>query len=249
VRTIHALVERGRPIRAGVGIGLRIGRRHASADYSAGTNELPVQVALADLLRPGDVFFDVGANVGFFSLVAARLVGPEGRVIAIEPVPANCKAIRANARRNGFRNVEVLAAAAGGVEGTATLVLTRHPGGAALATAASQPPDAVGQLRVRVATIDGLVEAGHWPAPNVVKIDVEGAETGVLEGMCRTLARWHPVILCEVDGPDDAELAARRRTVVDLLAGWGYTVTELVDSYPGMTWRVCHFIARFDVSP
>lgn len=232
-----------RRISAGVGSGLRIGHRSASADYVNGTNELPVQLALADVLRPGDVFIDIGANVGFFSMLAARLVGRSGEVFALEPVPDNVAAVRANARRNRFGNVTVLRLAASDSNGRAALVTTKHPGGAVLASADS-PPDPVGEIEVETATVDSLIATGRVEPPDLVKIDVEGAEPAVLAGMMSTLARHQPVVVIEVDGPDEDVLAERRRAVTRLFADVGYESYELQASYSGREWCVAHLVAR-----
>ena len=71
----------------GVGAGLRIDPSTSNPDYATGANELPVQQALAQYLSPGAVFYDVGANIGFLTIIGARLVEPHGRVYAFEPVP------------------------------------------------------------------------------------------------------------------------------------------------------------------
>ncbi|MGE3619305.1 MAG: FkbM family methyltransferase [Acidimicrobiia bacterium] len=229
-------------VQGGPGRGLRIGRAEASADYRAGTNELAVQTALADVLRPGMDFLDVGANVGFFTMLAARIVGPAGRAVAIEPVPANVAQVRANARRNRLSNVEVLEMAAGDAVGTTTLVLAAHPGGAAIASA-GDPPDATGTIDVEVTTVDALVAAGRIPAPAVVKVDVEGAEAAVLRGMAATLAEHRPVVLVEIDHGDRDGLSAKRVENVALLEAAGYQIRWLDPSYDEADWLVEHFVA------
>ena len=89
-------------IGAGPGRGLRFDVGGGNPDFAAGTYEPPVQQALADCLKPGDVVLDVGANVGFIAVIAAKLVGPAGRVVAFEPVPENARLVRRNARLNGL---------------------------------------------------------------------------------------------------------------------------------------------------
>lgn len=230
-------------VRAGPGLGLRIGRAEASADYRLGTNELPVQVAVADALAPGGVFLDVGANVGFFSLLAARAVGPRGSVCAIEPVPANAARIRANARRNRLTTVTVLELAASDAAGRTTLLLAAHPGGAVVASA-GRPPDATGSIEVATATIDDLVASGQLRPPTVVKIDVEGAEAAVLVGMASTLRVHRPVVVCEIDGADRSAVAAKREEILVLLHAAGYTAEVLEPSYPDSEWLVEHLLAH-----
>ena len=129
------LGSRSRAVPAGPATGLRLGTEAASADYLGEANEVPVQEAIRDGLVPGAVFVDVGANIGFFSLMAARLVGPTGRVIAFEPVADNVAAIHANSDRNRL-SIEVIAAAVGEEhEGTVRLWSTQHPGGATISSA------------------------------------------------------------------------------------------------------------------
>lgn len=230
-------------VRAGPGMGLRIGRGEASADYRHGTNELPVQVAIVDALRADGVFFDIGANVGFFSLLAARAVGSRGVVHAFEPVHANAARIGANARYNRLGNVVVHEVAVTDASGTVTLVLAAHPGGAAVASAGA-PPDAVGSVEVPAVTVDELVLHGSVRAPSVVKIDVEGAEAAVLRGMAGTLEQYRPVVVCEVDAADADVLAAKRIAVSGLLVAAGYDVEDLEPSYAGGEWQVTHLLAR-----
>jgi FkbM family methyltransferase len=218
-------------------------RQQASADYLRGNNELPVQNAMCELLGPGDEFVDVGANVGFFSLLAARLVGPTGRVIAIEALPANVAALEANARRNRLDQVSCLPVAVSDQIGRAVLVVADHPGGAAL-EAAGAPPDASGRLTVDTVTIDDLVERAVVRSPRLVKVDVEGAEDAVLAGMTTTLRQQRPIVIVELDGADEARLATRRADVLPRLQDAGYRVERLPDSYEDMTWCVEHFIAR-----
>lgn len=234
--------RRARRIRAGVAVGLRIGRAEASADYVAGTNELPVQVALCDALEPGATFLDIGANVGFFSLLAGRLVGAAGHVVALEPVPANAARIRANARRNRLANIDVIEAAAAASNGRTTLLLAEHPGGAVIASA-GVPPDPAGSIDVDTVTVDELLSSGRIGAPDVVKIDVEGAEPDVLAGMSATLAASRPIVLCEVDAGDEESLVAKRAALTAVLESAGYDVEVLDRSY-GSDWLVDHLLAR-----
>jgi FkbM family methyltransferase len=235
--------SRTRRIQAGPATGLRIGRSEASADYVLGVNELPVQVALVDVLTPGATFLDVGANVGFFSLLAARLVGPSGMVYAIEPVPANAERIRLNSRRNRFPNVSVIEAAAAAGDGVTTLLLAAHPGGAVIASAGA-PPDPAGSLDVTTVTIDSLVASGRTRPPAVVKIDVEGAELDVLAGMATTLQDVRPVVLCEVDADTEDALARKRARIVGVLEAAGYTPEVLPRSYGASDWLVDHILAH-----
>jgi FkbM family methyltransferase len=230
-------------ISSGIGAGLRIGRQYASADYRLGTNELPVQDALHELLHPGGVFFDVGSNVGFFALLGAREVGPQGSVHAFEPVPRIAEAIRRNAALNGFENVHVHEVAVSDREGTAELLLAQHPGGATLSPA-DAPEDIVGRTTVPVVALDQLVASGTVPVPDVVKIDVEGVEMEVLDGMAELLRTRRPALLCELDSAQPAVLTAKVATWRDRMRDVSYEVHDLAPSYEGSGWHVYHATAR-----
>lgn len=183
----------------GAGSGLRFNAGRSNLSYALGTNEEPVQEALVRLLRPGDILYDIGANVGFFSLIGARLVGPTGHVYAFEPAPENVATLKENAARNGFTNVTVLAKAAAASSGPGTLVLSDIPTVAWLSRdnedEAQRPT-----LPVELSAVDDLVASGEVAPPAVVKIDVEGAEIDVITGMTATIGKHRPIILCEMHG-------------------------------------------------
>lgn len=132
----------------------------------------------ARFLAAGDLFVDVGANIGLYSLLAARAVGPGGTVIAFEPHPVAAARLRENAALNGFENVEIHETAAGAATGqthiTEGLDTVNHV----------VPEGGVGTVAVRLESLDGVV--GSRPAA-LVKIDAEGFEPEVLRGAMRLL--------------------------------------------------------------
>ena len=160
-----------------------------------GTHEIQVQQALVRSARADDHVWDVGANIGFMSLVAARVVGPGGRVLAIEPDPDCAAAVRANAALNGLDGIEVLEAAAADRSGVAELVVVRDRLWTRLASVGDHD---LRERRVEVRTIALDDVAG--PPPTVVKIDVEGAELDVIAGMTRLLRDARPLVICEMHG-------------------------------------------------
>src|SRR5205085_2724142 len=95
-------------VRRGHLAGLRLGAAGSSAGYLMGSTEPAVQDALVEWLRPGMSFYDVGANVGFFTVLAARLVARSGTVVALEPVARNRAVLERNIALNAFANVTVL---------------------------------------------------------------------------------------------------------------------------------------------
>jgi FkbM family methyltransferase len=227
----------------GAGAGLRFSPGPSVAPFGGGSIERPVQDALEGLLRPGSVFFDVGANVGFLTLIGAKLVGDRGVVYAFEPVPANTAALRRNVRLNGFANVILIEKAISSAPGREKLILAVDSGGAALAVA-DRPPDEAGAMDVEVTSIDALIQDGQARPPAVVKVDVEGAEIQVLQGMAATLDRCRPAVLYELDGPDESCVEKKSDQCRAFLVSHGYQISRLEDSYPDNRWRVRHYLAR-----
>jgi FkbM family methyltransferase len=227
-------------LRVGIGQGLKFRAGPSNPAYASGDSELPVQQTLARHVRPGHVVYDVGANVGFFSVLAARLVGPRGKVYAFEPVPDNATLAVENARRNDFGNVEVIGKAVDRASGRAQIALARYAGGSMLSTVGRPPDDTGTTLAVEAVSLDDFVFRDGAPPPDVVKVDVEGAELGVLEGMRRLLREHRPVVLYEVDDEDAAVARRKYDACARLLEDAGYEVAPLEDSYADSGWRVAH---------
>ena len=240
---LSALFSDVRRIAGGEGAGLRIIPLEGDREIALGSYETPVQEALLDNVAAGGVVYDIGANVGFFSLLAARRVGPQGRVYAFEPVARNAAAIERSARLNGFVALEVFTKAAGAASGIAELNLARHIGGAVLASVGA-PPDRRGSVSVEVVAIDDLIRERGLRSPSLVKMDVEGAELEVIRGMKATLQAHRPVVICELDDATEAGLEQKIDELSALLAGLGYGLERLASCYPGVGWQVAHFVAR-----
>jgi FkbM family methyltransferase len=195
-----------------------ISHAHAGA-LASGNLESSVQEALVRHLPRGGVMYDVGANLGFFALVAARLVGAEeGRVYAFEPAPDNVEAIRRNAELNLLANIVVIPSAVSSRAGTARLQIVDDQSWSKLEEYGEHPATER-VIEVETVTVDELVGRGELPPPALVKIDVEGAELAVLEGMRATIDEHRPVIVCELHGTNRevaAAMAAHSYTVVNL---------------------------------
>jgi len=187
-------------IQHGIGKGLRfnVGRSHSG--FILGTHEPTLQKAFAALLGPGMTMFDVGANVGYYATICARLVGPSGAVICFEPLPENAKQIAHNAALNSFRQMSVRGEALGADDGVATFLQSAEPTWGKLKSAGKLPDKYVGELQVHVRKLDSVMCEGILPAPNLIKIDVEGAEQAVLEGAGQTIASSRPVLMIELHG-------------------------------------------------
>ena len=156
-----------------------------------GSYELLKQKRVIELVRPGMVCWDIGANVGFYTLLFAEVAGPRGKVFAFTPLPGNIDLLRRHIRMNGFGNVRVLAGALGGFDEDVRF----DPGpGTSMGHIASE-----GSLKVACWRADTLLATGEVEAPDIIKIDVEGAEAEVLRGARRAMER-HPVIFLATHG-------------------------------------------------
>jgi FkbM family methyltransferase len=171
----------------------------------------PEQTKLfGELVKPGDVVFDVGAHFGYYTLLASKLVGDSGKVISFEPSPANLARLYRHIELNSRRNVQVLELAVSDHEGTARFETRTGSGVGHLADD--------GPLEVRLTTLDSLTQL---PRPQVMKIDVEGAEVGVLQGAKALLQNARPIIFLSLHGE---ELKA---TCLEILEGYGYTFRHM----------------------
>ncbi len=157
-----------------------------------GSYEISMQRRFAAELRDGQVVYDVGANVGFYSLLAARCVGHTGRVFAFEPVPENLAYLRRHLALNSLTQVSVEPVAVSNSAG-----LTRFTVGKNTCTGHF---DADGALEVRTVALDDFVVGAGNPPPQAMKIDVEGAEVRVLQGARRVLETYRPLIFLATHG-------------------------------------------------
>jgi FkbM family methyltransferase len=195
------------------GIWLRLNPR-TGLDVLRGAGEPEVQDALLRYLRPGMTFYDLGANIGFFSLLGARLVGEQGRVVAFEADPEVAARLREHVERNKFLGVTIAEKA---VWSTASKVFFER------VDPATSPDRGLGHvaaaasadtIEIEAVTLDDF--AGIWGAePDFIKCDVEGAEVEVFRGAKRLLSEKRPIILCEIHSEGDrcallAEFASLR---------------------------------------
>ena len=250
-RDVLRRMVRGRDVimRMGLGSGLWFNCSLSNPDYAFGNNELAVQEAFRSHLRPGDVLFDIGANVGFFTIISVQLVGSEGHVYAFEPVPDNAAAVRHNLELNSFTNATVINSAVADRSGQGELLVAHYSGGSALSTVKTPPPDLKERMPVETVSIDVLLAEGAMRPPDMVKIDVEGAELTVLQGMVETIRQHRPVILYEIDDEEAAEFERKSLICSQFLDDFGYQVVPLAESYPNIGWYVGHFLATYAKVP
>lgn len=179
---------------------------------------------LAAALPPGGVCVDVGAHIGYYTRLAASLVGSEGVVLAVEPHPENLEILRHNTR--GRTNVVVAPLAVGAAPGR--VALWESPG----SSNHSLHQDFVGatsSLTVDLTTVDDLVRAHGLTRVDLVKLDLEGGEPAAVEGMQQLLAQHRPVLLVESNARALEAAGSSTGALLELLVSHGYDVREVGD--------------------
>jgi len=151
---------------------------------------------LLEILKPGQVVFDIGANIGYYTLLAARKVGPSGRVVAFEPSARNISYLYRHLTLNSAENVTLVPMAC-----SDRTTLSRFLPGTNCATGRLERgdrPSENGRFEcAATVTVDEIVRELRL-TPDVLKVDVEGGEEQVLKGAAQTLATARPFVLLGV---------------------------------------------------
>lgn len=182
-----------------------------------GSYELEFQKCLAREVRPGGVFYDIGANVGFYSLLAAVLIGA-GQVYAFEPLPANLRYLRKHLELNRAQNVKVFEMAISDERGMVSFATEETRGMGHL-----QPG---GNASVQTSTLDALLCEQKIAAPDYIKMDIEGAEFRALLGAKDCFSRYGPTLFLATHGREVHDDCCR------LLHSWRYETQILEQSAP-----------------
>lgn len=158
---------------------------HGSQPHEAGTETL-----LKGLLNKGDVFVDIGANLGYYTRIGSKIVGSEGAVLAFEPMPAAIRLLKMNVA--DLSNVTIFPIALSERKGEATFYVRKHGNLSSLA-----PDPLSGTVRVDVSLLDEVL--WNYDKVDFIKIDVEGFEKEVLLGAKKTLSVHHPIVYFELE--------------------------------------------------
>ena len=204
------------------GIWLEVNPRTGQG-YIQGLTEVATQRRLAECLKPGMVFYDLGANIGLFSLLAARIVGPSGKVFSFEPDSQTVRRFRRNVERNLSSNITIVEAGVWSSTGNVNFVaadstlLDRGFGRFTLEA------EGFAGRGVPCYSLDDFVRTA--PPPNAIKCDVEGAELEVFRGAEHLIATHRPWIICEIHSPENGE------AILSLFHRFGYSVENVDDNH------------------
>jgi FkbM family methyltransferase len=185
--------------------------------------EPDVRAALLHFLKPGDVFVDCGANIGYFSVLAGHLVSPMGKVIAIEANPLTQPLLDRNLRLNGFGKIVrcALASSAGDLE----LFMPRAGDAySSMRTGGLVTGTDIKRFPVPGRTLDEVVSSLSLQRLDLIKIDIEGAELDVLRSAKRVMRELRPMIICEYGANTWPAFGARKEDLLLLLKQWNYRV-------------------------
>jgi FkbM family methyltransferase len=196
-------------------------------DYWLGTYEPELQAALRELIPPKAVIFDVGANIGYVSLLLAKATGEEGKVFAFEAFPSNVKQLKRNLELNGMETrVTVVDCAVTQAPGPVRFLVHASGGMGKAAGSAGRIDNYHSEITVPGISLDEFVYNQGNPPPQVVKMDIEGGEGMAVAGMRRLLSEAPPLMLLELHGPDAS------REVWNELTAAGYSICWMRPGFP-----------------
>ena len=191
----------------------------------------PLTLALlTQLLREGDTYIDVGAHVGHHSLVAARACGNTGRVIAIDPQPYNADRIARNAECNGLSNIATVCAAVGNRDQFVKLHLQNETDRARLSFSLPNPNDLNCVIEVPMRRLDTLLTAYDTARVKLLKVDVEGFELEVLEGLGGCIGDCENVIFELLEATE----AYKARALIEYMLTNGFQLSDIT----GNPWEL-----------
>jgi FkbM family methyltransferase len=201
-------------IRSGYLKGLRI-RLSQNSLWSPliGNWEPAMQKIMVNVIKPGQIVYDLGANNGLHGLLMAPIVGPEGMLYNFEPFEENIHEIVDNYAMNGIKNFRNIHAAVSDKDGKAVFVIGNHHKQGHLSIDTNIKEE---KIEVESISLDSFIERGN-PGPDFIKIDIEGAEGSSLRGFSKGLEKYKPLMIIELHSPEqDLEVGK-------VLAEKGYT--------------------------
>jgi FkbM family methyltransferase len=213
-------------------------------DYWLGTYEPDLQSAMHKLIPAEAVVYDVGANIGYVSLLLARSAGEKGKVYAFEALPSNVDQLRRNVELNGMgARITVVPKAVTQVSGPVCFLV--HASGAMGKAVGSAGREDLYQSEITMdgISLDDFVYGQGNPPPQVVKMDIEGGEVMALPGMARLLAEARPLMLMELHGPNSSKLAWETLTAAGYEICWMHPGFPVISSLREMGWKT-YIIAR-----
>jgi FkbM family methyltransferase len=208
-----------------------LGNYRGTAPMYFGSYGLLIIEAMKRVMKPGDVFVDVGANVGYLSAFAAGIVGKQGQVHCFEPVPAYFDRLQRLVELNPEHSITPNCKAAGEEPGSCTIYVTREPGQNTMVLAYKSGPEVISTLKVPVVRLDSYLAERNINRISLVKIDAEGYELPILKGLQGFFerSRHRPAIICEIAPRAYPLLGRSVGELSDYMSSYGYVAYDLID--------------------
>ncbi|SHJ85148.1 methyltransferase, FkbM family [Bradyrhizobium lablabi] len=205
--------------------------------------DLPAQMVLDSLLKPGDQVLDIGANRGSFALYASKRIGETGRVLCFEPNPACVAMLKKAVEQSAISNIEVFNLGLSDSSGVLSLTIPKINSGEATFGASQYSKDETYSVDVDVVRGDSIVSpvVSHF-----IKIDVEGFEPRVLRGLAATIARNRPLILTEMVSSHLARCGSSIGELVQLMTSQNYQGFEIGLSKDHHDWTLTRLTNQVD---
>jgi len=202
-------------------------------DYWLGTYEIDLQEAASTLIKKGDVVYDVGANIGYMSMLFARYAGMEGKIFAFEAFPQNVERMKKNITINNLENQIIVLnyAVVDSNKEVSFLVGPSHETGKAEGSVGRKETAYRDRIIIQGISLDDFVFSLDNPLPDVVKMDIEGGEVMALPGMKRVLQEGRPLVFLELHGPEAATQAKR------ILQTVHYDIHSLEKGFPNLPYE------------
>jgi FkbM family methyltransferase len=197
----------------------------ANNGHWLGSYEYEEQKLISGTVLKGKVFFDIGAHVGYYSLLTSVLVGDEGKVFSFEPFPNNLEYIQKHLKLNNISNVNVLGVAVSDKHGS--IFFSEGP-----SSSMGKITDNKTDLEVKMIKLDDEINNKRLPIPDYIKIDIEGAEALALRGAESTLSKYHPFIFLSTHGEKV------KKECCDFLLSLGYQLNSMDENSLDKTTEV-----------
>jgi FkbM family methyltransferase len=190
---------------------------------------LNIERLIKSKLNEGSTFIDVGANCGYFSIVAASLVGNRGRVISFEPNPSVASLINDSKNRNRLNNVQVETVALSDKSGKSLMQIQKSSGISYLGDFSRRKPEdkILKEIEVPLLTLDEFMRRENLNYLDLLKIDCEGAEMDILNGSVYTLSSFKPDLIIEIVPHQLKRFGAEAKDIFSLLSSLGYKSYDL----------------------
>lgn len=190
---------------------------------------------ISSRLKLGDVFVDVGANIGYFSLMASKLVGPSGRVFAVEASPRIFKLLQENIKLNGSGNIVAINVAASDTAGTLPIYIGNETNLGRTSTVKSYAlqQDQKLETQIEAKPLPDIVDIDDLLRARIIKIDVEGAEASVIKGIKPLLGKFcdETEWVVEISPARNEESRKEIADILNSFRGAGYDLYQLENDY------------------